>query len=220
MSSVTGSTARSQSWTVPDWSGWPPRLEQHGTVRRAVRGSLPVCRRGECDPSGRGRRARRRIGPHVVETAQGESVAGREDVADLGARAVSRIKFVAACDAVFELCFEAGELALACAHIVELVEKQRVHVTARDLAVIAKVDDTRDLAQSKAGGLGGADEPKAGNGGVVVIAVAVRAASGRGEQALPLVKPDGLAGEANAVGDLSDPHEHKVLLDLAVRIKD
>ncbi len=74
----------------------------------------------------------------------------------------------------------AGELALACAHIVELVEKQRVHMTTRGLAVIAKVDDTRDLAQSKAGGLGGADEPKAGYGVVVVIAVAVRAASGGG----------------------------------------
>lgn len=105
-----------------------------------------------------------------------------------------------------EFCLEAGQFPLSGAHVVELVEKQGVHVAARNLAFVAEVDDAGDLDQSQTGSLGSADELQAGDGRVVVVAVAVGATSWCGEEALALVEPDGLAGQADAVGNLSYTH--------------
>ena len=55
--------------------------------------------------------------------------------------------------------------------------------------------------------------------GFVVDAVAVRAAHGFGQEAPALVEPDGLAGEADGLGELPDQHLSTLALDPAAWIK-
>jgi hypothetical protein len=77
-------------------------------------------------------------------------------------------------------------------------------VGARCLPLVAEGDDLADLAQGEADRLGGADEPEPSQGRLVVAAVSRGSAVRWVEDADLFVVADGLGGDADLVGQLTD----------------
>ena len=138
----------------------------------------------------------------------------RQDVADVGTGAVSRIEVVTAGDETFQLRLEYDELGLSRPYGVELAAEQSCHMGAWGISVISNLDYACDLGKGEPGGLRAADEEHAGDARGVVGAVAVGCPSWFGQKALTLVEPDGLAVQPNGLGELSDQHPFNLPLDL------
>lgn len=120
---------------------------------------------------------------------------------------------------MLELRRQCVELPLPDTDGIELGVQQRRHVPARHVAVVAEIDDAPDLSEREASCLRSAYEAQTFQRRFVVDAVAVGPSVGRRQQAFALVKPDGLAGQTNRLGKLSDQHGHSLTLDLLVQIK-
>lgn len=163
----------------------------------------------------------------TVETPQGSiegrrplgSVGSGQDVADVGIGTVARIEALTAGDEMFELGCQCVELASATPNVFEFGVQQLCHVPARHDAVVAEIDDAADLPEREPGCLRNLDEAQTVQGRVVVDAIPVGLSSGRRQQALALVEPDGLAGQTNRLGKLSDQHALESTLDLVAQIK-
>jgi hypothetical protein len=80
---------------------------------------------------------------------------------------------VAALEELGEFGFERGQLATPFADLGKFGFEERVDVAAWGGAVVADVNDARDLCQCESCGLSCADESQPGEGGAVVDAVSV-----------------------------------------------
>lgn len=120
---------------------------------------------------------------------------------------------------MLELGCQCVEFTAATSNVFEFGVQQLCHVPARHDAVVAEINDAADLPESEPGSLRSLDEAQTVLGRVVVDAIPVGLSSGRRQQAFALVEPDGLAGQTNRLGKLSDQHALKSTLDLVAQIK-
>lgn len=130
-----------------------------------------------------------------------------EDVADLIRGAGERVEVVAAREELFEFGLEGGELVALGLDVRDLVLEESFDVAAGGLSLGADGHDAVDLVECQVGGLRGPDEAEPGQDGLVVRAVPVGTALGRGEEAATLVEADSLGGHSRGIRDLADEHE-------------